>query len=369
MTSQNIEHKEHFHGSDLEKIEKVYGIKKEDIISFSANVNPLGLSDNLRTKLAENLDAITTYPDREYTRLRRTIAEYCQTNYENIVVGNGSTELISLMIQLRAPKQALIVAPTYSEYEREVTLQGGKVSYFPLREEDNFKLNTDALLAEITPELDLLVLCNPNNPTSGAILTKDMAQIVKHCKQTDTLVMVDETYIEFTENYEEIASIPLTEEYDNLVVLRGISKFFAAPGLRLGYAVTGSRTLINHVNEKKNPWTINSLAEVAGTLMFTDAEYIRATKELIATERKRICLALADIPGLKVYPPAANFVLVKIEKKGVNANLLFESAIKRHMMIRNCASFAYLDENYFRFCFMHPEDNDRLLTCIREVLS
>ncbi|MBQ8591360.1 MAG: threonine-phosphate decarboxylase [Lachnospiraceae bacterium] len=368
MTTTAIEHKEHFHGSDLEKIEKVYGIKKEDIISFSANVNPLGLSEHLRQKLAKKLDAITTYPDREYTKLRQTIATYCNTDYQNIVVGNGSTELISLMIQLRAPKEALIVAPTYSEYEREVSLQGGQVSYFPLCEKDDFRLDTDSLLAQITSDINLLVLCNPNNPTSSAIFTTDMEKIAKHCKQTNTLVMVDETYIEFAENYEEIASIPLTKHYDNLVILRGISKFFAAPGLRLGYAITGSKELISHVNEKKNPWTINSLAEVAGTLMFTDAEYIRATKELIATERKRICDKLATIPGLKVYPPSANFVLVKIEKATVNADILFEAAIQKCMMIRNCASFAYLDESYFRFCFMQPSDNDTLLSCIEEVM-
>ena len=112
-----IEHKEHFHGSDLEKIEAIYGIKKEDITSFSANVNPLGISYKLREGLMEHIDAITTYPDREYTSLRKCIAEYTGTDYRNILVGNGSTELISLVIQLKHPKKALIVGPTYSEYE------------------------------------------------------------------------------------------------------------------------------------------------------------------------------------------------------------------------------------------------------------
>ena len=111
-----IEHKEHFHGSDLEKIEQVYGIKKEDIVSFSANVNPLGVSFRLRETLANHLDAITTYPDREYTSLRKCIANYVSTDYNNVLVGNGSSELISLFIQLNHPKKALIVGPTYSEY-------------------------------------------------------------------------------------------------------------------------------------------------------------------------------------------------------------------------------------------------------------
>ena len=130
--------KEHFHGSDLEEIEAVYGIKKEDIISFSANVNPLGVSFRLRETLTSHIDAITTYPDRDYTSLRKCIGAYTGTDYHNIVVGNGSTELISLFIQINHPKKALIVGPTYSEYEREVSMGGGRSHYFSLTEESEF---------------------------------------------------------------------------------------------------------------------------------------------------------------------------------------------------------------------------------------
>lgn len=124
-----IKHKDHFHGSDLEKIEEIYGIKKEEIVSFSANVNPLGVSPKLRVALSEQIDAITSYPDREYTSLRKCIAEYCNTDYENVIVGNGSTELISLFIQIEHPKKAMIIGPTYSEYEREISLGGGTTLY------------------------------------------------------------------------------------------------------------------------------------------------------------------------------------------------------------------------------------------------
>ena len=136
-----LKHKDHFHGSDLEQIERVYGIKKEDIISFSANVNPLGISPNMRKTLSERLDAITSYPDREYTSLRRCIAEYVHSDPENIIVGNGSTELISLFIQIEHPKKAMILGPTYSEYEREIFLGGGATHYYPLKEKDDFCLN------------------------------------------------------------------------------------------------------------------------------------------------------------------------------------------------------------------------------------
>ena len=136
-----ITHRDHFHGSDLEKIEAIYGIKKEEITSFSANVNPLGISPRLRESLIDHIDAITAYPDREYTSLRRCLAAYAGTVPERIIVGNGSTELISLFIQVEHPKKAMILGPTYSEYEREVALGGGTTVYYPLKEELEYQLD------------------------------------------------------------------------------------------------------------------------------------------------------------------------------------------------------------------------------------
>src|SRR5690554_5729896 len=134
-----------FHGSDLEKIEEIYSIKKEDIINFAANVNPLGISPKLRKSLAGNIDIISSYPDREYTNLRNCITKYANTKIDNVFVGNGSTELLSLIIQIKKPKKACIIGPTYSEYEREVALGGGSSRYFPLDSEGSFKLQIDEL--------------------------------------------------------------------------------------------------------------------------------------------------------------------------------------------------------------------------------
>ena len=196
-----------------------------------------------------------------------------------------------------------------------------------------------------------------------------MRAILDICKQHDIFVMVDETYVEFTEKYDEINAVSLTNYYNNIVILRGISKFFAAPGLRLGYAITGNQDLIKAVNTKQNPWTINSLAEIAGKLMFTDDAYIQQTKDLIRKERSRIVSALREIDGLKVYDPTANFVLIRILREDVTADTMFDAAIRQKMMIRNCSTFPFLDNKYIRFCFMNPEDNDRLVNCIRGIMN
>lgn len=363
-----LRHSDHFHGSDLETIEQVYHIKKENITSFSANVNPLGISPLLRATLSKRLDAISSYPDREYTALRNCIASYCHTDFENIIVGNGSTELISLFIQIEHPKKALIIGPTYSEYEREISLGEGTSLYYPLKAENHFKLDTAELFSQLNESIDLLVICNPNNPTSSAIYRKDMRKILDICKQHDIFVMVDETYVEFAQDCTQIDAVPLTAYYNNIVILRGVSKFFASPGLRLGYAITGNRDLIKEINTRKNPWTINSLAEIAGELMFTDTAYIEETKMLISSERSRIYEKLLTFPNIEVFEPTANFVLIRILKEDLTSQDLFDAAIKEGMMIRDCSTFPFLDNKYIRFCFMKPEMNDKLLNCFQKLL-
>ncbi len=359
-----LKHKDHFHGSDLEKIEKFYGIKKEDITNFSANVNPLGISPNLKQTLSTHLDAITTYPDREYTSLRRCIAEYVRSDFENIIVGNGSTELISLFIQIEHPKKAMVLGPTYSEYEREIYLGGGATHYYPLQESNRFRLDLADFTAHLNESIDLLVICNPNNPTSSSITRAEMRRILDICKQYDIFVMVDETYVEFAEDMEEITSVPLTHYYNNIIILRGTSKFFASPGLRLGYAITGNHDLIKSINTRQNPWTINSLAVIAGELMFSDKQYIQETKRLISSERTRMSQALQNSPDFLVYKPSANFMLARIQKEGVTSQDLFDRAIRERLMIRDCSTFPFLDQKYIRFCVMKPEDNDRLIACL-----
>ncbi len=361
--------KEHFHGSDLEKIEEIYHIKKEEITSFSANVNPLGISPLMKDKLAQNIDVVTSYPDREYTALRKAIASYVNADYESILVGNGATELISLFIGLHHPKKAVLIAPTYSEYEREITLSGGICEFHFLKEEDQFTLHLDQLKTQLAQNADLLIICNPNNPTSTALSSEMMTEILSYCKEHQIFVVVDETYVEFSDDMEHITSVPLTKQFDNLVVLRGISKFFASPGLRLGYSICGNQELLSYIKKEKNPWTINSLASLAGEVMFSDSDYIKKTKELISSERKLACERLSTMKNVTYFEPKANFILCKIVREDMTASDLFDHCIRKGLMIRDCVTFEGLSPYYFRFCLMSPEKNKALLDTIESVLG
>ena len=169
-----------FHGSDIEKICEVYHLKQENIVKFGANVNPLGLSENVKKQLASHLDILSSYPDRDYTSLRNTISDYCNVPAEFILPGNGSSELIALLIQERNPKHTLILGPTYSEYSRELSFSGSTQEYYHLREEDNFILDIDDLCQTLDGKYDFLIICNPNNPTSSAISTEDLPVSYTH---------------------------------------------------------------------------------------------------------------------------------------------------------------------------------------------
>lgn len=356
-----------FHGSDIEKICEVYHLDPKNIIKFGANVNPLGLSENVKQQLASRLDILSSYPDRDYTTLRNTISEYCNVPAEFILPGNGSSELIALLIQERNPKHTLILGPTYSEYSRELSFSGSTQEYYHLREEDNFVLNVDDLCQTLEGNYDFLIICNPNNPTSSAITREDLQKLLTFCAEKNIFVMIDETYVEFAPDISEITAVTLTKEFTNLMVLRGVSKFYAAPGMRLGYGITGNLDFLKKMKEKQVPWSLNSLGALAGELMLQDKDYIHRTRELILSERTRLLQALVEIPTYKTYPAYANFILLKIQKPVLTSYDVFDACIRQGLMIRDCSSFECLDGEYIRFCIMIPEDNTKLLHILKSL--
>lgn len=359
---------DHFHGSDLDCVANYYQLSKTDIVSFGANVNPMGLSPIMRNALEDNVDVIQQYPDRDYSELCQAISRYTSVNPESIVVGNGSTELISLFFQLISPKKALIVEPTYSEYRRDLDMLDCYVEEYILKEENDFKLDIADFVSKLDSSFDLVLLCNPNNPTSTAMTRSQIETILKYCEKNRTYLMVDETYIEFAENYRELTTTYLVEDYPNLIVMRGVSKFFAAPGLRLGYAFCSDYDLVSLLLAKQDPWSINSFAAFCAPYMFEDKDYMAATRNLIQAEQRLITSALCVRPTIKLFKPVANFMLLKLLKPGLTAHEVFEYCLNHGVMIRDCSDFVGLDEHFIRFCIMLPEDNDKLIRTLLEIV-
>lgn len=352
------------HGGDLDVIEQKYNIPKEKIIDFSGNINPLGISNKIENVIKNNINVITTYPDKNYNNLKKSIANYCDCSENNIIVGNGATEIISLFIKNLAPKNAIIISPSYSEYERELKNNNCNITFFDLKEEEDFLLNINNLLNIIDNTIDLIVLCNPNNPTGTAINNEQIKIILEKCK----FLMIDETYAEFSSKSENIFATNLVNNYDNLFVIRGTSKFFGVPGIRLGYGICSNNNILNKINKYKDPWSVNSIANLIGITMFSDIEYIDKTRNLILNEKNYIYKELSKIENLKVYKTNSNFILCKILNNKITSTELFEFLIKYNILIRDAKDFTFLDNTFFRFCILSENNNKLLIEKLKEVL-
>ncbi len=361
--------KEAFHGSDIEKIEERYGIPASEIVSFAANVSPMGLPDRYLSGIGQKLGCVERYPERDYKRLRMAVGEYCKADCSSIMVGSGSSELISAVIKHVREPYVLIVAPAYAEYERNVLIAGGRAAHYELKEENGFEFDTDALISSLSSDFDILMICNPVNPTGTAIKAAELEKVLRECEKLGVLCVVDETYVDFAD--EEYDATSLIKSYHCLFIIRSMSKFFCAPGLRLGYALSSDEKLMRAIEENKDPWSVSSLSAEAAILMLSDREYISNAKNYMSAERDRVCRKLDDLKdlGISYIYPRANFVLVHLPGRGPSAAELFDMALRKRMMIRNCGDYRGLEMDYIRFCFMKKEDDDRLLSLIEEAYT
>ena len=353
--------KKNRHGADLYALETKYHYRPEDIRDFSSNINPLGPSRKAMEEAAKNIRALCRYPDPEYRKLKAAIGDYLKVDQAAVLLGSGTSQLIQEAIAFIKPARALINSPCYSEYARELEKVGAEIFEYHLDYHKNFVPGVDEIIARINEEaVDLYVLTNPNNPT-GSILTR--ADVARILDETSAHVLVDETYIEFTDPA-IYSAVSLVKSREKLIVIRGTSKFFATPGIRLGYAVTGDEALHAALAADLSMWGINAMADVMGRVMFQDAAFREESFRLIQREKAKVIAALEAKGALKVFPSYGNFVLVKIKDKSHTAAELREALLAKKMVIRDCSNFKNLDERFFRFCLLDPESNEALVKAI-----
>lgn len=365
-----------FHGGNIYKIFREKNIDK--ILDYSSNINPYGLPENLKKEIFEKLFVLERYPDPDYIELREKIAEKNNLNIENIIVGNGATEIIFLFMKILSPKKVLIVSPTFGEYERAIkasTLANDnlEINYFELKEAENFVLNIKNLETELENNYDLLILCNPNNPTGQFLKLKKLEEILKICEQKNTKLFVDEAFVEFVEDWENESIINSKENKENLFVIRAFTKFFAIPGLRLGYGICFNNNLLKKMLEKKEPWSVNNIADLAGQTVLDDENYIQKTKEWIKDQKKYMYENLNKIEGLRAYKTEVNFILLKIEdnllEKGLDVKNLRKKMLEKGILIRDASNFIYLDKHYFRLAIKDKLNNEKVIETLTSILK
>jgi threonine-phosphate decarboxylase len=358
----------HDHGGNLEQAAEIFRKDQDAFLDFSANINPLGIPDGLKEILVHSLSRITGYPDPDYKALRQQLAEYTGIPADRIIPGNGAAEIISLLFQTLKPNRVLIPAPTFAEYEKSAAFAGAEVYHFELREEANFQPGMEQLVMETAKGFDCLALCNPNNPTSTLLKQPQLDYLIRQAARYRVMVVIDEAFIELTEDASSNSTVKWVTTYDNLFIIRAFTKIFAVPGLRLGYGI-GNRDLINKMFSRCQPWPVNTLAACAGEYLTQAGEYLSRTSAWLTEEKEWLYGKLGDIPTIKAFPPEANFILVKLLGGAPDSGTLRERMGKKGILIRNAANFRYLNDRYFRVAVKDRASNLRLVETLREELE
>ena len=344
-------------------------IEQYDTVLYNSNLNPMGVPESVKKSYIEHADAVMRYPDDYYPALKKELAGYTGCKENQIILGSGSSDMLRTFISLLAPKKAMVLVPSFSEYEKILDMFGCEIVYYELDESKDFQFDIADFVGQLDSSIDLIILGNPNNPTSQIISRDDMETMAEVCKELDTFLLIDEMYIEFVDKYQDITAIPLVASYSNMAVIRSTSKFFAVPGLRLAYAIMSNQEYMNILNITLAPNPISSITAAVCTDMLKDKKYIKESCSQIYTERNLIVSAMSTNKNVKLYKPSANFMLVQLLKEGVTAGQIAEHCKLKGIMIRNCENIRGLSDRYIRFCFMKPSQNDLLVNTILELLK
>lgn len=358
---------EHTHGGNLHKAARKYGLPVKDITDFSANINPLGPSRKLLSAISKNLDLIARYPDPDCTELKAKLAEYLEVKEESLLLGNGAAELIYLLVRVLKCRRALIPVPTFGEYALSVLCQGGEVLELPMPEENGFRLPVDEIISSL-PDVDLLFLCNPNNPTGRLTNRKTILTILEKAWVHGVMVIIDEAFMDFVPRRELFSVIKMAGQQPNLAVLYSMTKFFGIPGLRLG-AIAGPEKLISRMSTAKEPWSVNVLAQVAGVAGLLDYEHMQDTCRMVNSEKKFLFEQLASLPGVQPLPGAANFIMVDVTGSGFTSMELTELLGRQGVLVRECSDFNGLAGRYLRLAVKSHPENEKLLMALNKVLQ
>lgn len=351
------------HGGNIYKLQRE---GKENILDYSSNINPLGVPESFEKAVTENFSLLTRYPDINYTELRESIGKYNKINPENIIAGNGATEVLFLYTKALKPKKVLIVSPTFAEYERALKNISCKIDFFELKENENFILQKEKFL-EKAKGYDIVFICNPNNPTGKFISKEIIFEINSYLETWGTKLFIDECFIEFISEWDKKTTALFKSE--NIFILRALTKFFALPGLRLGYGICFDKKIIEKIDEIREPWSVNGFADLAGKVILNDTEYIKKTEKWILEEREWFTKSLKEIEKfgkIKIYETETNFILVKLF--GMTSENFKRKMIEKNILVRDCSNFKFLDNSFVRLAIKGREKNERVICAVKEVL-
>jgi len=350
------------HGGNLLKIALSSGKPVGEILDFSANINPLGPPEGFRPLISARTGDLVHYPDPECTDLVRAFSVRYGVSLEEILMGNGSTELLFMLPQLLGKERALIPCPAYADYARAAELAGLAVKLLPLREEAGFAPDLAAIEALLRGD-EILFLGRPNNPTGQMIPAAALRELA--ARHPETAFVIDEAFADFAPEAETLIASGRPE---NIIILKSLTKFYAMPGLRLG-GVVATPERIRRLRDRMPPWSVNTLAQAVGAAALRDTAYAEETLRFVRDRREELFAELRTLPGLTVYPGAANFLLIRSDRGDLDAPEIARRLLADGIAIRVCDNFAGLDRRFFRVAVRTVAENDRLLHFLRKALG
>jgi threonine-phosphate decarboxylase len=352
------------HGGNLREISRRYGVAEDAMVDFSSNINPLGCPAAVRTILGNGLSLLSSYPDIHCAELREALAAALGCGPQNIIAGNGSTELMYLIPRAFKPRRALVLTPTFSEYEKSLLAAGCAVRSLPLQEKEQFRVRPRDVIGLLS-RVDMLFLCNPNNPTGALLGRNALSEIIGAAERNGVLAVVDEAFVDFVPSHSLAREI---RRKKNLMVLRSMTKFYGIPGIRLGYLV-GSTRLIQQLNRFKEPWTVNALAQKIGIACAADRKFAAHTRSFVTAEREYLFSQLQSISGLQPWPSSANYLLLQITRGGLSSGAVYETLARQGILVRDCRSFKGMGNRFFRVAVKRRPDNRRLRAALKNAVG
>ncbi|SKC04572.1 L-threonine O-3-phosphate decarboxylase [Lachnospiraceae bacterium] len=342
------------HGGDIYSYEG-------NILDFSVNISPFGVDKRILSAAGASLDNLERYPDVECRRLREAIGAKEGVPRENIICGNGAAELIFNAVLACKPKKVLLTAPAFAEYERAVNVTGAEKKYHILSEDTGFQIGED-ILQDIDEDVDLVFICNPNNPTGRVISRELMMKIADRCMEKGARLIIDECFIDFAESVSDLTMVPFLQKYAHTaMVVKAFTKMYAVPGLRIGYAMTYDTELIDAMQDVRQPWSVSVVAEGAGIAACGCSDIEEETRRYVAEERRYLMDELRSFPDekIKVFDTDANYILFKASL--INGESLDKALLKANILIRNCSDYRGLGEGFFRIAVRKHEENEMLI--------
>lgn len=346
------------HGGDWAGYRAEFGC---DALDFSANVSPLGLPAGVAAAITNALPTADRYPDPLCRELRAALAGAEGVPADWILCGNGAADLIFRLALAVRPRRALLPAPTFAEYEAALQTVGCAVQRVFLREENEFAV-TEEFIDAVTPETDIVFLCQPNNPTGQVTPPARVERLVRRCAECGAVLVVDECFLDFLPDRDAWTAKQLLRDAPQLIILKAFTKLYAMAGVRLGYALCGDAALLEKMRGAGQPWAVSSLAQAAGLAALQETAYAGAVRALIAEQRPRMAAGLRAL-GLRVIDGQANYLLFRATPD------FGEKLRRRGAVVRSCANYPGLDAAWYRTAVRTAEENTRLLQIMGEILA